>query len=133
MRIENYMKDFQWWSVMKPKIHDTTINFFPKEREVWFVSLGMNIWSETDGKTDYRRPVIVLKKVWSLYFCVPLTTKHKDNIYHYHLGKIAWKDSSILLSQVKVLDARRFINNIWRIDEQDLLQIKKLIQEMYLG
>lgn len=76
-----YKKDFDWWLQEKIYIDQniTTSTFFIKPREIWFVKLWVNIGSETDGKVVYERPVLILKKVWSIFWILPLTTKWKDS------------------------------------------------------
>jgi hypothetical protein len=45
------------------------------EREVWYMKLGQNLGSESNGKKFFRRPALVIKKVGSMFFVAPMTTK----------------------------------------------------------
>ena len=130
-----YIKDFSWWCKDKEYIHNSTWEAkYPKVREVWYVKRGVNVWFEVDGKNCYLRPVIVLRKIGSLYFCVPLTTKHKENKYHYLLDyKTFNKTSSVMLSQARIIDIKRFSDNIWWVYKEDFYEIKKIMKEMYLS
>lgn len=76
------------------------------------------------------RPVLVLKKVWSLFFIVSMTTKWKDNSkFYYKLDNSYFnKESYIILSQVKMIDKKRFMDYIGRISWEDFDNIKKKVQ-----
>ena len=55
---------FDEWNEEKKQIHTKEKeNFYVNEREIWYVKLGINIGSESNGKKDFRRPVLVIKKV----------------------------------------------------------------------
>jgi len=45
------------------------------EREIWYTTLGQNIGNESNGKKLFLRPVLVIKKIGSMFFVVPMTTK----------------------------------------------------------
>ncbi len=102
-------------------------------RDIWYTKLWINIWCEENGKGDFRRPILALKKVGSLYFCVPLTTQWKENNkWYYHIQSIDfWKPSSLLLSQAKVLDSARFISKIGRVSPEEFIIIKQKIATLY--
>lgn len=58
------MKDFDSWFVLKPKL-DAKESKPPlvSERDIWWLSIGENVGSEIDGKSElHSRPAIVFKK-----------------------------------------------------------------------
>ena len=129
------IKPFDERNSTKQEIHalshpdDMIIN----TKEVWFVVLWCNIWYEEDGKVNFLRPVLVIRRIWALYFCIPLTTKVKQWIYYYTFEEnIAWKISTLMLSQGRVLDKRRFRYQIGKIEHEEFNHIKKLLKDMYL-
>lgn len=70
------MKDFNHWNKKKIQI-DGFVEFqHPKEGEVWWCSIGVNIGSEVYGKgADYTRPVLVINAEGSESFIgIPLTS-----------------------------------------------------------
>jgi mRNA-degrading endonuclease toxin of MazEF toxin-antitoxin module len=74
---------------------------------------------------------LVLKKVWALFFVATMTTKWKDNKFYYNLDKSYFnKDSSVSLSQVKIIDKKRFFEQIWTISGEDFKNIKKELQNI---
>jgi hypothetical protein len=101
--------------------------------------MWINIWFEENWKSEFLRPVLVLKKVWNLFFTVALTSKWKDNNFYYYKIKnltlseknTKYIDSSYcILSQVKVMDKKRFTQNIWAISEEDFKNIQKKLKTL---
>lgn len=76
-----YHKNFDEWNIVKKKVneHDTKSLYF-KEREIWWVAVGINIGSESDGKNElFERPVLIVKKLGSgVFLGVPVTSKAKE-------------------------------------------------------
>lgn len=133
---------FDDWNKQKKIIHVKELEeFYIKPREIWFVKLGINIWFEENWKKEFRRPVLVIKKVWNLYFTVAMTTKWKSNNKFYHkLNSVVFnernqkhKDESyIILSQVKVIDKKRFTENIGDLPESEFFEIKEKLKVLLL-
>lgn len=122
---------FDDWNNLKKEIHFwNEENNYPKAGEVWYINNWINIWFESNWKgEDFKRPILVLKKIWALYFAITMTTKWKDNIYFYKLdNSYFWKNSYLTLSQVKSIDKKRFIEKIWKLTNKDLYKIKKELQ-----
>lgn len=70
------MKNFDTWNDLKKTIHHNGSSFYVGEREIWYVHLGINIGFEEDGKgADFKRPVLVLKKIGNMFSVLPMTTK----------------------------------------------------------
>ena len=110
-------------------------SFYVKERQIWNVKLWVNVGCEENGKWWFMRPVLVVKKIWTLYFCIPLTSKIKKETYWYY--KIShevqnWKVSTLLLTQWKVIDKKRFFKHIGYIQKDEFILIKNLLQKLYL-
>jgi mRNA interferase MazF len=123
------------WSLVKKEISKKKQwEFYINEREVWFVRLWENIWFEQSWKwKEFRRPVLVLKRAWTTFFCLPLTKWWKDNKFYHKIKSIDfWMDSKVILSQWKVLDKKRFFQHLWEISEEEFLEIKKLLTKFLL-
>ena len=59
------MDEFDIWNQLKKKIDslDFLCNRYPKEGEVWMISVGKNIGFEQNGSgSNFSRPVLVIKK-----------------------------------------------------------------------
>lgn len=107
-------KDFGSWHALKCKVHDHDgVVAQCKTREVWWVCLGINIGFEQDGKNaNLERPVLVLKRYNShLFLGIPLTSKNKDNKYHFPL-EYNGVPSNAILSQVRAFSSKRLLNKV---------------------
>jgi len=120
-------------NIIKKRLEILKKKNYPKTMSIWYVRLWRNVWFEENGKLEFFRPVLVIRKIWNLYFCIPLTTKWKKWYYYYKLlNKYNWKQSWLLLSQWRVLDSKRFVSNIGILDDNEFLGIKKLLKNVYL-
>jgi mRNA-degrading endonuclease toxin of MazEF toxin-antitoxin module len=94
-----------------------------------------NIWFESNWKWhNFKRPVLILKRIWTMFLIVSMTTKWiwKENKFYYKLNnKYFNKISFITLSQFKTIDKKRFIDKIWKINEEDFLEIKNKIKKLF--
>jgi len=125
---------FNKWNEVKINVdEEERKKFYVNSREVWNVYLWKNIWYESFWKGDlFTRPVLVIKIVWSVVFVATMTTVWKDeNKFYFKLDKKYFeKDSYITLSQVKILDKKRFIERIWKIDTDEFIEIKNNLKQI---
>lgn len=126
------VKDFDTWNIQKKIIEEKPDRNFYREREVWWCSLGLNIGHEEDGKGHNKeRPVLVLK-AFSKKVClvIPLTTSKKVNPYYIPIGKIMGQQSVALVSQLRLVDIKRFSNRIHVLDGDTFEIIRKTVKDM---
>lgn len=96
-------------SINKKQIAHTYIN----PGEIWYIKLGVNIGFEQNGKKEFRRPVLVVKRIGNMYFCIPLTTKGKDSPFYQKIKLFGSdRDSFLIVSQGRSFDKRRFMDTI---------------------
>lgn len=125
-------KDFDTWNAQKKEIHESGENKFYGPREVWWCSLGTNIGFEQDGTGEAgERPVLVLKG-FSKDVClvIPLTTSTKKNLYHVPMGEIDGRKASAIISQIRLVDTKRFINKVTMIEESLFEEIRKAVKNL---
>lgn len=126
-------KDFDTWNTEKKYIDQkkTNKNLFFHCREIWWCSAGLNIGVETNGKhSNFERPMLILKKFNNeMIWVLPLTTKHKQNKYHYKITHQSIK-SWVVLSQIKTLSTKRLIRKIDSVSENDFQNIIKILQSI---
>lgn len=124
------VKRFSAWTKLKRKINDQgAIPDGYKEREIWWISLGHNVGVEEDGKNEnFDRPVLIVKGFSRyLFWGIPLSTTPKRGQY-YHPIVVNGNVSTVLLSQLRTLDTRRFIRKYGMLNHKDFAEIKvKLI------
>lgn len=133
-------KVFDQWNKDKKKLDGKSLEggLFLNTKEIWFTKMGKNIGFEEDGKKDFSRPVLILKKVGNMFFIVALTTKGKDDNRFYHKFSDAYfykkeaGDSYAILSQVKVMDKKRFQEKIGYVGEEEFKEVKNKITALVL-
>ncbi len=124
------MKDFDGWNKQKKNINGRR-GPFCHAREVWWCALGVNVGFEQDGTDgDFRRPVLVLR-VFSAQtaLVVPLTTSASEHPFRLSVGIIDGKEAHALLSQVRVVDTKRLIRKVVRIEKHLFETIRKAVKE----
>ena len=124
--------DFYTWTNKKSQIDssDKKPPFF-REGEIWWCSIGKNIGVEVGGKGKlFARPVLVLKKLSpTVFVAIPLTTKIKTGDWYYTFSH---RDRVIItnLSQIRMLDHRRFVNRYGEIGPGTFSEIKKKLRKL---
>lgn len=110
---------FDKWNERKKEIETYNKITYPKHREIWYIFIWKNIWFESNWKwIDFKRPVLILNRIWTMFLIASMTTKWKCNKFYHKIDeKYFEKESFITLSQFKTIDKKRFIEKIWRIDE----------------
>lgn len=113
-----YSPEYDDWNDQKQRLNfekaENSEKRYPpyKDSDIWWTNIGLNIGAEIYGKgEDFRRPVLVLKKMGSMFLGVPLTSQNKYNNpgflqVTYRKEKSSWA----ILSQVKVFSAYRLLH-----------------------
>ena len=129
------IKDFDEWNKIKKSIHAKEKRLFFREGEIWWISLGVNIDYEIDGKgNEYTRPVIVMKKYNQYSFlALPLSTSKKINKYKIPIGIVADKEAVANLSQMRNIDSKRLVKKIGRVERGLFQEIKKKASQVNFG
>jgi mRNA interferase MazF len=125
-------KDFDNWNTKKKEINKALkpCDFYFHEREKWWCSLGINIGYEQDGKNEnFERPVLVLRKFnRDIALITPLTSVAKENQYHHKLNT---GDSFVILSQIRLISAKRLLRKIEVIGENEFKEITNKIKRLF--
>lgn len=124
-------KDFDGWNQQK-KSTNARANRAPfKECDVWWCSLGTNVGDEQDGKGRFfSRPVLVLKKFNARIFIgLPLSTQLKDKPY-YHRFHFKGIHQSVILSQIRLIDAKRLENRMGEVPSHEMDNIKERLKRL---
>ena len=126
------LKDFFKWNKQKEKINEASNQIFFKEREIWWIALGLNIGYEQDGKGEsFNRPVLILNKFnRNLAFVVPMTTVRKLNKYYVECLANDGVFRMAMISQVRVIDSRRFVKKMTTVTEKSFFEIKSAVKGM---
>lgn len=126
-------KEFTQWNKRKIEIHNNSkSDKLYHSREAWWCSLGMNIGFEQDGHgAEYQRPVLILKGL-SKNTCliIPLTTSKERHPLRIPVGTIEGKEASAIISQMRVVDTKRFANKIGFIEKEVFEKIRKAVKDI---
>lgn len=120
-------KDFQKWHSKKAQIDNIEKRPFFHEREIWWCAVGANIGFEQDGGgRDFLRPIIVFKKFNNeIFWAIPLTHTQKKVKYYFQFNIKKGMSSTAVLSQVRLIDARRLSHKLGDISDIDFEKLKK--------
>lgn len=124
-------KDFQKWHEKKTHIENNRPRVFFKEREIWLCYVGENIGFEQDGRGDeFLRPVIIIKKFNNeVLWAVSLTKIEKKNKYYFSFT-LNEKVSVAILSQIRLIDAKRLKYKIGDMKIADFKELKNKIRQL---
>ena len=127
------MKRFSEWNELKI-IQDNKPSkvVFCKEREIWWITLGLNIGDEEDGKGEmFARPVLVVKKFNNnIFWGCALSTKIKEGNNYYITVNTKEGPQSVIISQLRLCDTKRLGEKMDIISKVDFLKIKTAIKEL---
>src|SRR3989344_6459621 len=123
-------KNFDKWNQVKKLTNDKPETFGVHEREIWWISFGVNVGVEIDGKNDYfDRPALILRKfnrqmVWVL----PTTHQVKDEKFH---EKFLFGGDTyfVALTQIRTVSTKRFLRKVGMLSEDDFKNIKARVIE----
>ena len=124
-------KNFDKWNDFKKNLESNENKILFKEGDIWWISIGINVWDESCWKWQkFRRPILVLKKL-SSYSCIwiPLTTQLKTWSW-FEQYNIHWTKYTALLYQVKMINIKRFESRKGVIHINDFNRIKKRLKNL---
>lgn len=125
-------KDFKKWHGKKSQIDEIEKRPFFHEREIWFCHLGANVGFEQDGSgEDFLRPVVIIRKFNNeIYWGIPLTRSDKkikksSEKYYFSFSFAREINSVAILSQIRLIDARRLSHKLGEISKEDFITLTK--------
>ncbi len=130
-------KDFQRWHSKKTELNDLLRPPFFHEREIWFCYLGANVGFEQDGnREEFLRPIVVFRKFSNeVLWAIPLTKSRKkvspkNERYYYPFSFMPSVTSVAILSQIRLIDARRLSRHIGTIAKNDFEKINEKLKAL---
>lgn len=121
-------KDFDAWNEKKKMLDTNKRNLLFKEGEVWWCSLGLNVGEEVYGKgQDFRRPVVILRKLSSnSCIVIPTSTKKREGSW-YHYLHVQDKDRWVLMNQVRFVSANRLYVRESALSRDEFEELKESV------
>ena len=114
-------KDFDLWNTKKIIVNSVENIPFFHEKEIWFCYVGANIGFEQDGQgEDFQRPIVIIRKFNNkICWAIPLSKTKRRGKYYFDFRFDANTVSVAILSQIKLIDARRLSRKIGDMNETD--------------
>jgi len=128
------MKNFHDWNNKKINLDKIVDDYnHPKEKEIWWCSLGINIGTEVYGKgSDYTRPVLVINAEGAESFIgIPLSSKVKNRKYSCIIKTLDNKLHTALVYQTRSLDKRRLTSKIYDLPTEEYEKVKEYFLKLY--
>ena len=127
-----HKKDYKEWHELKTVVHNEKVRPHFHEREIWFCTLGENVGFEQDGRGEsFQRPVIILRKFnQSVCLVIPLTKNQKAGIHYFSFSFQSTALSTAILSQVRLIDAKRLDYKAGTISAGDFLSLKEKLKQL---
>ncbi len=128
-----YHKKHLQWTKVKQKLDVSHDNIYVRAGEIRWVSIGVNIGSEIDGKgSSFTRPCLILHVIGSsLALVVPFTSQKKANKQFYQRVKLNHFDSYICLSQMRVVSQKRIFKRIIKVPQEQFIKLRTDIFAFY--
>lgn len=127
------MKDFNLWNKNKIKIDSYKRFQHPKEREIWWCRLGINIGTEVYGKgSEFTRPVLIINTDGSENcICIPMSSKIKTSKYSCVVETETGKINTALVFQIRSIDKRRLKKKICTLSEDEYTKVQKYFEKIW--
>ncbi len=125
-------KDFDGWNEVKKHTHAEPPRLYTV-REIWWCRLGENVGTEQNGTGDvFARPCIILRPFGpGACLVVPLTTSPREHPLRVPVGLVNGKQARANLSQMRVVDTRRFTLKIGFLSRNAFDKLKKAAGDLF--
>ena len=126
------VKNFDKWNKKKKELSHSIKNILPSKRQVWWLSIGLNVGAEEDGKNNnFERPILVIKVFNRQCFLgIPITSANKINKKYYFPVIYNQNKYFLILSQIRLFSTKRLSRKIYKISSVDFLKIKKELKKV---
>jgi mRNA interferase MazF len=122
-----YYKDHRNWNQLKKILDEIDISIPFYEKEIWWVSFGVNIGIEIDGKgEDFCRPGVIIRKINKDHiWVVPVTSsaRIKSGIHIPIIHNGLERKSFVITSQLQTISTKRLIARIGIVSEEQFRKI----------
>jgi mRNA interferase MazF len=122
------MRVYDLWIKFKEILNLLNIKLPFSEKEIWWVSFGINIGIEINGKGEYfERPAVIIKRFNILHaWVLPISRVDnlKDGIHVSIKHNLLELNSVVVLSQIQTISNERLLRHIGRVSDQEFKNIK---------
>lgn len=126
------IKSYTIWHKLKAWLHNENPRVFFHESEIWFCHIGENVGFEQDGRGEnFLRPVIIVRKFNNqVFWALPLTKTVKAGQYYFPFSFQPGETSTAILSQIRLLDAKRLKYKAGSMQPVDFTELKARIKQL---
>jgi len=126
-------KGFDEWNEKKKMINLKIRDILPNKKQVWWLTIGLNVGAEEDGKSgEFERPVLVIKVFNRQCFLgIPITSANKNRKKYYFPISYNKNKYFLILSQIRLFSSKRLSRKIYKIGSQEFLEIKKELKKSH--
>jgi len=128
-----HQDSFDKWNTLKKRLNkkENIIKFY--QGNIYFMSIGQNIGSETYGKDSFfLRPVLVYKILTKTTFVgIPLTSREREGSYYFSFNYKKDKTSTAMLNQIRVCDIRRSEYLSGKINKNTFKNLEEKVKEFF--
>ena len=121
-------KDFDQWNMFKKLVQEEPDFFGAHQRELWWMTFGLNVGVEIDGKHDtFERPAIVLRKFNNqMAWVLPVTSQVKDNQFY---ERFTYGDQVYYaaITQLRTVSTKRFLRKVGMISKSDFERMQQKV------
>lgn len=123
--------DYYHWHEIKSSLNERKKDVFFRERDIWFCHLGFNLGYEQNGTgKNFVRPIVIFKKFnLDTFYAVPLTSRKKEGRFYFSFS-FKEKESTAILSQIRILDRRRLNRKIGVMTQNDFFSLQKEVSDL---
>ena len=120
------------WNIVKMQLelHGRQPN--PAQGEIWWAGVGRNLGTEMNGKNNrFARPILIYKKLSRYSFmAIPLTSKEHEGTWYVKFFQNGISETA-MLHQAKTMSVKRLYSRIGKIDEDDMVRIRRAFAKLY--
>ena len=123
--------EFDAWNEKKRVLDTNKRGLLFKEGEIWWCSVGRNVGEEVYGKgREFRRPVVILKKLTgNSCIVMPTTTKPRRGSWYHHIH-VTGKDRFVMMHQLRFISGNRLWVRESTLSESEVAELKKSVAEL---
>ena len=126
--------DIKKWSEDKKKIDCCGKHKNVKRGEVWWSKTGKNIGFEQNGGRDFRRPIVILKRInFMLALVAPITSQKKNMKSAFYINLPSLIEGVILVAQIRVMSTKRMLRRKFKLPDEEINSLLYHVKEFFFG
>ncbi len=128
-----YIKCFDKWNSVKKHLNNDDSGIFCRAGEIRWVSIGVNIGSEMDGKGEsFNRPCLIADMFSDkLALVFPMTTSVKKAPGYIPFCLADGRNVSVCIHQARTISPKRIFARIQNVSDSKLTELKAHYKKFY--